>query len=79
MAPGAPTFTMSRYILELLWPNAVNSVDEAVRVLEAEDMAAAKWEAAMIFAEPFKGPPPTAYRLVMDGETEVYRYPEHFH
>lgn len=70
---------MSRYSLELLWPNAVNTMDEGRRLLEAQDMEGAKFEAAMIFAGPFKGPPPSAYRLIQDGELEVYRYPEHFH
>jgi hypothetical protein len=70
---------MSRYVLEFLWPNAANTVDESVRVLDSDDLAVAKFEAALMFAGFFRGPPPSAYRLLQNGDLEVYRYPEHFH
>lgn len=71
---------MSRYTVEFFWSKDVpNVVDERRRILVSEDLAAAKLEAAILYAEPSKGPAPSAYRLVQDGGLEVYRYPTHFH
>jgi hypothetical protein len=51
---------MSRYTLELLWPNEINTMHERRRSLASQDMQRAKIEAALVFAEPFRGQPPSA-------------------
>jgi hypothetical protein len=46
-------------------------------VLEAPDLDQAKMEAAMLYAGAnFKTVPPTSFRILLKGETEVYRFPE---
>jgi len=45
--------------------------------LEAQTLDQAKAKAAMLYAgASFKATPPTAFRILRDGKTEVYRFPE---
>ena len=66
---------MSRYRVEFDWPPGVQG--EAGCDLDAETWAMAKLQAAMIFAgATFEDAAPIGYRILQNGDTEVYRYPE---
>jgi hypothetical protein len=46
-------------------------------VLDAATLEEAKVNAAMLYAgASFKPVPPTSFRILWNGETEVYRFPE---
>jgi hypothetical protein len=68
---------MSQYSMRFEWRNAVNDKDEPLRRLTADNLEDAKIEAALLYAgEPFKGPPPSAFTILQNGWSEVYRFPE---
>ncbi len=68
---------MSRYTLHFEWPAGIGVDEEATFELHAETFDLAKMQAAMLYAcAAAESPPPIAYRIVQNGETEVYLYPE---
>jgi hypothetical protein len=68
---------MSQYSVRFEWRNALNNQDEPFRELGGDTFEDAKVDAALLYAcEPFRGPPPSAYAILQNGVTEVYRYPE---
>ena len=72
-----PSTNMSQYLVHFDWDDDVESHDDARRELNADTIVAAKLEAAMMYAgQAFESAPPTAYRILQNGKTEVYRYPE---
>lgn len=67
---------MSQYSVHFEWPHPVDVGTEPRYPLEGSTLLAAKVEAAVLFAVVEFGTPPEAYRIVQNGETEVYWYPE---
>ena len=67
---------MSKYSVVFEWPVGATAVDPLFE-LEAETFEMAKLQAAMLYAGcAFETTAPTAYRILQNGQTEVYRYPE---
>jgi hypothetical protein len=67
---------MSQFILRFDWPQGAGADEEATRELSAGTFEAAKMQAAMLYAgAAFRDTRPTAYRIIQNGQTEVYRYP----
>jgi hypothetical protein len=65
------------YVIRFEWESARHRQDTDERTFTAACVYDAKLEAAVLFAlEPFRGAPPSGYRLLdAQGET-VFRYPE---
>ena len=77
LCPEETLRPVSDYTVRLEWRNAINDRDAPLRELEAKTFQDAKFEAALLYVgEDFKGPPPSAYVILQNGLTEVYRYPE---
>jgi hypothetical protein len=67
---------MSEFILQFGSPGDSVSVEEPI-VLQATTLDEAKTNAAMLYAgASFKPVPPSGFRILRNGETEVYRFPE---
>ncbi len=67
---------MSEFILQFRSPDDSASA-EAPIVLQATTLDEAKRNAAMLYAgASFRPAPPTGFRILQGGETEVYRFPE---
>lgn len=67
---------MSLFVLRFEWSGAENLDEDAGRQIEADTLAAAKFEAAMAYAGDFKGDPPSGYYILDAAHQEAYRYPE---
>ena len=66
---------MGLYAVQFEWPGGVE--DEVNFDLDAETWELAKLQAARLFAgAQFKRIPPTGYRIIQNGGTEVWRFPE---
>jgi len=53
------------------------AADEAPIALEGSTLDQAKVQAAMMYAgASFRRTPPTSFRILAHGQTEVYRFPE---
>jgi hypothetical protein len=67
---------MSEFILQFGSGGGASPADEPI-VLDAATLDEAKVHAAMLYAgASFKPVPPTSFRILRNGETEVYRFPE---
>jgi hypothetical protein len=67
---------MSEFILQFGSGDGAPTEDEPI-VLNATTLDEAKMNAAMLYAgASFKPVPPTGFRILRNGETEVYRFPE---
>jgi hypothetical protein len=67
---------MSEFILQFGASDGASTSDEPI-VLNASTLDEAKLNAAMLYAgASFKAVPPTGFRILLGGETEVYRFPE---
>lgn len=65
---------MSQYTVRFEWP-AGAPAEESDRIdLTADTFDAAKMQAAMLYASHEFRSAPTAYQILQNGETEVYRY-----
>lgn len=70
---------MSRYAVCFEWPPGILIKGKAEFVLNADTVEIAKIQAAMLYAgAAFEEGLPTGYRIICNGGTEVYRYPEAF-
>jgi hypothetical protein len=68
---------MSRYLVQFVWDGDAEDREGARRELAADTIETAKLEAAIMYAEAAScGAPPAAYRILQNGDREVYRYPE---
>jgi hypothetical protein len=62
------------------WPGGSAVGGEASFDVRADNLDSTRMQAAMLYAtEEFERGPPTAYRILKDGDIEVYRYPESQH
>ena len=67
---------MSEFVLQFGASGLASTPDEQI-VLDAVTLDEAKLNAAMLYAgASFKLVPPTSFRILRHGETEVYRFPE---
>jgi hypothetical protein len=67
---------MSEFILQFGSPCGAAPPEEPI-VLDATTLDEAKMNAAMLYAgASFKPVPPTSFRILRNGGTEVYRFPE---
>ena len=67
---------MSQFSLQFGVRDDAPVSDEPI-VLDAATLDEAKVSAAMLYAgASFRLVPPTSFRILRDGETEVYRFPE---
>jgi hypothetical protein len=67
---------MAEFTLQFGSDDGAPTKDEPI-VLNAATLDEAKVNAAMLYAgASFKAVPPTSFRILCNGETEVYRFPE---
>ena len=67
---------MSQFLLQFGVHDGAPAPDDPI-VLDAATLEEAKANAAMLYAgASFRPVPPTSFRILWNGETEVYRFPE---
>jgi hypothetical protein len=67
---------MSQFSLQFGSREGATTPDDPI-VLDAATLEEAKTNAAMLYAGAnFRPVPPTGFRILWNGETEVYRFPE---